>query len=111
MQLIKLSVAKDFSTDPGPRYRWEGEESGEQFREEFLEPNFRKAIETNGYLEVNLDGVEGFGTSFLEEAFGGLARIYGTETVLKHLRIVSGEENYRDEVLEYIDEANNQNSK
>lgn len=106
MKLLRLSIAKDFSPDPGPRYRWEGEQSGQAFREDYLDPYFRQAINDSASLEVNLDGVEGYGTSFLEEAFGGLARIHGTEAVLKNLRIVSDEENYRDEVLEYINEAN-----
>ncbi|HEX8350205.1 MAG TPA: STAS-like domain-containing protein [Hymenobacter sp.] len=111
MNLIKLSVARDFSPSPGPRYRWEGEESGQKFREEHLEPNFRKAEAEDGLLEVNLDGVDGYGTSFLEEAFGGLARVFGVENVTHRIRIISLEENYRDEVLEYIRDANKRGAK
>jgi len=106
MKLMKLSIAKDFTRKPGPRYRFEGEYSGQKFREEVLEPSFKAALQTHALLEVNLNGVEGYGTSFLEESFGGLVRAYGFDKVKSTLKFISTEdESYRDEVEEYIREA------
>ena len=70
--MLTLPVAK-FSDTPGPRSREEGDFSGEQFLEEVLLPQFEEAVRTNQKLVVDLDGAEGYATSFLEAAFGGLA--------------------------------------
>jgi len=102
-----ISVANDFSKTPGPRYIKEGDFSGELFRSKILEPEYLNAVKENKKLEVNLDGTVGYATSFLEEAFGGLARIYSAEKVLAILTIISTEEEYyKDEVTQYINEAN-----
>lgn len=69
-----LNVATEFSTTPGPRKRSEGKHSGQQFREEVLEPAFLTAMTLGNMLYVDLDGTAGYGTGFLEEAFGGLIR-------------------------------------
>ncbi len=71
--MTTINIAKDFTDAPGWRYRLQGEKSGEQFREEILEPAFTK---TNDKIHVVLDGARGYGISFLEESFGGLARQY-----------------------------------
>lgn len=69
-----LSIAKDFSAYPGPRYRRDGQFSGEEFRESVLLPKLLWAIENRRKLIVILDDVAGYGSSFLEESFGGLIR-------------------------------------
>lgn len=58
----------DFTKFPGPRYKKYGANSGEEFRDSVLLP----ALQSDHELVVILDGVRGFGSSFLEEAFGGL---------------------------------------
>ena len=104
---MTLSVAREFSSVPGPRSRDEGPFSAEQFREELLHPRFKKAEEAGETLVVDLDGGCGYATSFLEEAFGGLAReLSSPEMVLKVLEIKSDEEPYLcDDVTTYIVEA------
>ena len=87
----KINIAKDFSETPGPRYKKDGEYSGEQFREEVLLPVFRKC-EEGDKLVVDLDGGYGYPSSFLEEAFGGLARLYHKDQVLSKLIFISTEE-------------------
>lgn len=72
--MMMLSIADKFSRYPGPRYRKDGPFSGEQFRQEQLIPAIREAIQKNERLIVILDDVAGYGSSFLEEAFGGLVR-------------------------------------
>lgn len=84
---IELSIANSFTTIPGARYYSDGKYSGEEFREEVFIPAYNTAKEQNKILLVDLDGCAGYASSFLEEAFGGLARIYGSEDVLKNLEI------------------------
>ncbi len=104
---ISLSIAKNFSETPGPRSREEGDFSGEQFLDEWLNPSFIKARDSHQSLVVDLDGVVGYATSFLEAAFGGLARIYGSQDVLKTLELICKDEpSLVEEVRRYIEDAN-----
>ncbi len=107
MDSIKIRVC-DFSITPGSRYRDEGKKahSGQEFREDILEPNFKIAIAKNQKLLIDLDGTIGYGTSWLEEVFGGLARAYGKEKVLNLLDFKSEEEDYlTDDIKQYIKDA------
>lgn len=105
--MLEISIAKSFSLTPGPRYREEGPFSGEQFREEVLLPAFDKAVSEREKLTINLDGTAGYGTSFLEEVFGGLARIREEASVIQTLEIISTEEPYLlNDIAGYIREAN-----
>ncbi len=80
-----IDVAASFTTTPGGRYRREGEWSGEEFREDILEP----ALHDGAEVIVDLDGPEGFTTSFLEEVFGGIVRRFGAEVMSRvHIRAV-----------------------
>jgi hypothetical protein len=102
---------KDFSSCPGPRYIVEGEYSGEQYRKEILEPRLRECIQNKAPLTVDLDGTAGYGTSFLEEAFGGLIRKCEIElSEIKNVLILkSDEEPYLIEDIEnYMKEASNE---
>jgi STAS-like domain of unknown function (DUF4325) len=102
-----LNVAKEFSETPGPRAREEGDWSGEQFLDEILAPKFEQAVREGTTLMVNLDGTEGYATSFLESAFGGLARRHSAKQVLEVLRFKSDDEPYLiDEIKKYVNDAN-----
>lgn len=95
-QIIKYRVL-DFTEYPGPRYRKQGEHSGELFFQEILLPQFReiKADHDRGKfrkLEIDLDNTAGYASSFLDEAFGNLAYEFGGQFVKDHLDIVSKEE-------------------
>lgn len=108
---IKIVIAKDFSSKPGPRYTKEGDHSGEKFREEILLPKLKEAQSTGCTLLIDLDGTAGYGTSFLEEAFGGLIRKNGLSfgEINSILEIKSEEEEYlKGDIKEYIVEANNE---
>ena len=50
----------------------------------------RKAKEKGEKLTINMDGGYGYPTSFLEEAFGGLARKYDPNEVLQMLIFIFG---------------------
>ena len=82
---------------PGGRYEKDGPHSGEWYRETVLRPALEQAIGSGEELVVELDGTSGYGSSFLEEAFGGLVRTAGRrrDEVGKKLRVVAKTELYR----------------
>ena len=99
---------RDFTEFPGPRYRKDGPFSGEEFREARLSPALKDALQQGSSVCVELDGVAGYGSSFTEEAFGGLLRNGFSFTQLKeHLKIVartSRFQHHRVRAEMYIDE-------
>ena len=100
-----LVVAKDFSRTPGPRRRTEGKFSGEEFLD-LLKARYVEAVKTKAILIIDLDGAAGYATSFLEAAFGGLAREFEPEEVQRTLEIKSDEEpDLVEEIKSYIAEA------
>jgi len=66
----QIDIARDFSEFPAGRFRSDGKFSGEIFREKHLVP----ALSKYQIVEIEFDGTIGYGSSFLEEAFGGLVR-------------------------------------
>ena len=91
---MQLNISKEFTTAPGPRHISEGKFSGEQFRKEKLLPKLQAAVAQKEKLTVILDGASGYGTSFLEESFGGLIRLDGfpLAELRQVLHVVSEEE-------------------
>jgi hypothetical protein len=99
-----LNIAVEFSRYPFGRYRSDGPYSGERFREEFLMPALQRDDQA---LKVILDGAVGMGSSFLEEAFGGLVRAgFDPNVLLGRIEIVSArDETLTKEIAGYIEEA------
>lgn len=98
-----ICISKEYSETLGARHIEEGNWSGEDFRDNFLIPRFEAARKKGEKVRIDLDGGYGNPVSFLEEAFGGLARKYGTDTVLKTLDFVCNDEPAQvNEILEYI---------
>lgn len=83
---------KDFSTSPGPRYVKQGEDSGELFYHQKLNPSFIQVVHSDKKIVVNLDGVDGYMSSFLDEAFGNLVFDFGLETIKDKISFISTEE-------------------
>jgi len=105
---MKIKISVDFSDTPGARYKNEGKFSGEEFRENLLRIKYIEAKERKEKLIIDFDGGYGYPTSFLEEAFGGLARIYTPSEVLRVLDFISDDEPALiEEVKAYIISANN----
>jgi len=103
MREMSISVAKDFTPHPGPRLKKQGKFSGEEFRKLLVE----KLLDAD-LLYVDLDGTSGFGSSFLDEAFGGLIRSEGMSRDEVKKRIIIKSEmdpSYKDEVEEAIELA------
>lgn len=90
--MIEIKISSDFTDTPGGRERAEGEYSGEQFREEILVPKYEEAERKGEKLSIDFDDCFGFGTSFLEEAFGGLVREHHKKQILKRIIIISHED-------------------
>jgi len=99
----EISVRDDFSFTPGPRYKIEGDYSGEEFRKLVLAPAVKNAIERSVQLNIVLDGTAGYGTSFLEESFGGLIREDGFE-YKKLISIFTYQSNEEPELVEDINQ-------
>lgn len=75
MNNVTLDIANEFSRYPAGRTNNDGRFNGNRFREELLRPRLQQAIRTGNKLEINFEGVRTFGSSFLEQSFGGLVRI------------------------------------
>lgn len=100
--MLTINIAKDFSKSPGGRYTKEGNFSGEQFREEVLKKAFEDSKRRGVKLIIDLDGGYGYGSSFLEEAFGGLARETKDPALMDILIISEEEPSLVDDVKDYI---------
>ena len=101
----RFSIAEEFSTFPGSRYIFDGDNSGELLRITLLANIVRLNIESNTPILIDLDGTAGYSTGFLEEAFGGLVRHHGftSEEINRVLEFKSDEEPYLiDEIRGYI---------
>lgn len=99
-----LIIARDFHRSPGPRYINQGPWSGEAFRKLLV----KKLQEKAGKLTIDLDGTRGFGSSFLDEAFGGLIRSEGftKADIMRRIEFKSEEDDsYIDEIKLSIDIA------
>ncbi|HEY5910059.1 MAG TPA: STAS-like domain-containing protein [Verrucomicrobiae bacterium] len=101
-----IKIATDYSNTPLGRYLEDSEFNGTRFREEFLKP----ALEKEGEVEVDIDGVEGYGSSFLDEAFGGLVRKGYFKAAELHRKLVIRNADpdlalYRDLIWKYIRQA------
>lgn len=110
-EVILYDFAEKFSKNPGLRFRNLSDFSGEQFREEILEPCFKN----NSRIIINVDGVESaLGASFLSEAFGSLAVKYGKkrfdQIIQFDTKTVKGRINF-EEMQKRVDEAIARNSK
>lgn len=105
-----IKISSDFSKAPGPRYRSEGSNSGEEFRERILLPALKEAVASKAILYIDLDDTFGYGTGFLEEAFGGLVRVEGYSRISDRLAFKSMEEpELIAEILSYMKDADEQN--
>lgn len=105
-----INIAEDYTTTPGARYISDGKYSGEDFRNNYLEPDLKKCLKNGEKLTINFDGGYGYGTSFLEESFGGLVRKgYSSQEILNNINFISNDEpSLIEKVKKYIVEAENE---
>ena len=97
-----IDIGKDFSRYPAGRYETDGPFSGELFRSRFLVP----ALDNKKQITIELDGTAGYGSSFLEEAFGGLVRLgYAPKQIKAVILLHSEDPSLIEEIEEYILDA------
>lgn len=97
-----VDVGKDFTRFPAGRTRTDGPYCGEVFRDEFLRPS----LDAGQQIIVKLDGALGYGSSFLEEAFGGLIRLrYPKDRVLSLIKLETTDAMLKQEIEGYISTA------
>ena len=104
MMSMIIDVAKVFSPFPFGRYLTDGQNSATRFREEVLK---QALATTDDEIEINFSHVKiGVGSSFLEEAFGGLVREGFDADELKHrIKIVGGMAAYPSQVIRFVERA------
>ena len=103
---ITISLADDFT--PAPL----GRNKGREFRDSILLPKIREAEQSNETVVVSMDGAEGFGSSFAEEAFAGLVAEghYTAKRLRELLKVESNDDglkSYIDLLWEYVEDAQN----
>lgn len=99
-----ISISKDFSNVPLGRFQDDSDFNGTTFRLEYLIP----ALAENNHVLIDLDNTEGYGSSFLEEAFGGLVRLHSftKEELATRLTFISKEDpTLIDEIHQYLADA------
>jgi hypothetical protein len=97
-----LTVATDFSQFPAGRNVKEGPRSGESFCDEFLVP----ALLAHLHLTVVLDGTMGYGSSWLDGAFGRLVHHHKFDPadLRKRMKLQSlNDPSIEDEIWSYIE--------
>ena len=102
MSSTEIYIAKDFSPSPAGRYPDDGPFNGQLFRESLLLP----AVKNYDQVVINLNDTGGYGSSFLEEAFGGLVRAgFGLQELHRKLVLISARKTYESKVWSYIERA------
>lgn len=103
-ETVRIDVARDFSAAPFGRYPTHGPASGQRFRTDFLE----RPLRNGDRVIVDIDGVTGLSSSFLDEAFAGLVRqgILPAENFFDFVTIKSDRDpTYIEDVRDYVSEA------
>jgi hypothetical protein len=77
MKACTFNFANQFTKFPGLRYIKQGPFSGELFRQKL-----EKLMAEHDRVTLDMNGVYGYGPSFLDEAFGILTDTHGKERVL-----------------------------
>lgn len=107
---VTINIATDFSPFCAGRIAADGPNSGERFRQEVLLEEIDKAIASNRKVLIALNGIQSCGSSFLEEAFGGLVRkrMFTKSQINEVVQIINPEPHlvrFRDAILRHIENA------
>lgn len=105
-----IEIATVFSAYPAGREEADGPYNGQRFQREILLDALKSAVAEGGKVVVSLNGLMSCGSSFLEEAFGGLIRDQHLtrEEVSSHLDVVYSSprlKRFHDAIYRYIKEA------
>ncbi len=105
-----IEISKSFSEYPAGRVDSDGDYNGTRFRQDHLVDALQRAISAGKRLVVSLDGLKSCGSSFLEEAFGGLVRKenFDKKQLLDTLEIKYSEDRlsrFKDSIVRHIKSA------
>ena len=100
---ITINVAKEFYPRPLGRIPEDGEYNGTLFKDSILIP----AIKNNRTVVVDFHGVAMAGSSFLEEAFGGIIRerIITKKDFSSRIIILTDRQVILDRIKKYVSDA------
>jgi hypothetical protein len=87
-----LNIFEKYSEYTGLRHCNISDNSGEDFYHKILNKEFTTAFKNKEKLVVVLDQVDGYASSFLDEAFGNLVYDFTLEEVKKNVEIISEQE-------------------
>ncbi|WP_264552782.1 STAS-like domain-containing protein [Flavobacterium sp. N2038] len=82
----------DFDEYPGLRHCTISEFSGEEFYHKILNDAFKNAYDKKEKLTIDLDDVDAYASSFLDEAFGNLVYDFTLKKVKEYVVIISNDE-------------------
>lgn len=102
--MLLIDIGEVFSKYPAGRHPQDGKYNGETFRKKFLE----EPLSQSQKVTIEFDKAVSYGSSFLEEAFGGLVRTakFDNDTI-KSIELVSADSFLIDEIKTYINDAIN----
>ena len=101
MKILEINICRDFSKVLGGGEKEKSENSGQEFRDRFLDGKF----EAYDKIIIDLDGVLGFPVDFMEEVFGSLARQHGAAAVREKLELKDRTDFAKNRILYIIDHA------
>ncbi len=109
---MSIDIAERFSRYPSGRVEADGPNNGQKFRDKILVPALEEVLEKQNLttLVVDIDGCRSLGSSFLEEAFGGLSRLpsFPFTDAIRVLKIRCTKPQlqiYHDAIIEYLEAA------
>jgi len=107
MQTINYNFAQEYSEYPGGRFIRLGDFSGEDFREKVL----RRVFEDNDKIVIDASEIKtSFTPSFLDEAFGALAKEFGLEKFNKTVDLFSNTNpKLKEKMMYYVERATSEN--
>ena len=102
---IRLKVVESYPQYryPGPRKKYIGQNSGEEFRDDIMIPFLNN--HPGEKVEIDLGGMVGYPPSFLEEAFGGSIR--KNKSILDNVKIINIPKDVESDIKRYIEAAKN----
>jgi hypothetical protein len=104
------NIGTEFCDTPAGRFKeTDGDFTGQHFREDVLLKLINN-LKENEKLTIKIDDVEGYGSSFLEEAFGGIVRKKhkSSQDFLNILEIIYEDDDFeffKKRIIEYIKKA------
>ncbi|MBC8440957.1 MAG: STAS-like domain-containing protein [Deltaproteobacteria bacterium] len=103
---LTINISKDYSKYIGPREKRVASFSGEDFRERFLEENFK----TYDRINIELDGTLGYPWDFLDETFGVMARKHGQKKFWEKFNLISINNYVIDKITYIVNHSKKENN-